>query len=196
MTVTAPLTADLTVDAAHALAAGFLAARRARHGAARMDAGTAAPATGTDTGAATAGTFTQADVDRLVSASLAREKAAADKRIADANRSAEQRLADLERDLAESRTAATRSKIAARHNLGDLEDLLGSGTDDELEARAKRLAERLGTSKDGKDGKDGRQTQTRTRRTVVEPSGNAALDKKAAAAEALRALAGGRGTTD
>lgn len=81
----------------------------------------------------------------------AKENAAAAQRLAeleDAQKTEQQRLedraaaAEAERDTA--RQELTRLRMAARYGIGEDDlDLLGSGTDDEIEARAKRLSERL-----------------------------------------------------
>ena len=81
----------------------------------------------------------------------AKENAAAAKRLAeieDAAKTEQQRLEDrataAERERDEARVELTRLRMAARYGITEDDlDLLGSGTDEEIEARAKRLAERL-----------------------------------------------------
>lgn len=139
------------------------------------------------------GSFTQADVDRLIGERLERERKAAEQRQAAAARTEAQRIADLERDLEETRTAARRTKVAAKHGLADYEDLLGSGTDEELDAKAKRLvAGGLGTKAGGNGGggTGGKGRARTTGRTVTE-NGGQALTPKERAAMALRGIRGG-----
>lgn len=200
--------AGLTADTAHAIAADLLERRRAMHGAARMDAGdtggggagdnaagTDAGAGSTDAGSSSTGgkTFTEAEVEALITRRLERDRAAADRKAQQANATEAQRIATLERELEEERTARRRSSIASKHNLGDLEDLLGSGTDDELEDRAKRLAGRLGSSSSSSS-RSSSSSSTRTRRTVVETGDTSrqGLSAKERAVEALRSLGGNR----
>lgn len=58
---------------------------------------------------------------------------------------ATQRAEAAERERDEARQEATRLRLAARYGLQEDDlDLLGTGTDEVLEGRAKRLAERLG----------------------------------------------------
>lgn len=81
----------------------------------------------------------------------AKENAAAARRlqeIEDAAKTEQQRLeeraAAAERERDETRAELTRLRVAARHGIGEEDlDLLGSGTDEEIEARARRLAERF-----------------------------------------------------
>lgn len=81
----------------------------------------------------------------------AKENAAAARRLAeieDAAKTEQQRLeeraAAAERERDEARVELTRLRMAARYGIGEDDlDLLGSGTDEEIEARARRLAERL-----------------------------------------------------
>lgn len=75
---------------------------------------------------------------------------AAEKRlreIEDAGKSAEQRyqeaLSAAEERAAQAERALTRSRVAAKHDLGDLAEFLTGDTDEELEEQAKRLAKRL-----------------------------------------------------
>ena len=103
-------------------------------------------------------TFTQADVDRIVRERVKREREKfADyddlKVKADGAKTVEERMAQLERDLATERAAATRAKVAARFGVStepDEEtglsdaDLFLTGKDEEtLTAQAKRLAKRV-----------------------------------------------------
>ena len=138
-------------------------------------------------------TYTQADLDRLIGERLDRDRQARDREAQRQQRTEAQRLADLERELEETRTAARRTKVAAKHGLADYEDLLGSGTDEELEAKAKRLVAG-GLGKAGGNGGNGGGRARTQRRTVTETGGNAQTPKERAAA-ALRGLRGG-GSTD
>ena len=103
-------------------------------------------------------TFTQADVDRIVRERVKRERERfADyddlKAKAEGAKTVEERMAQLERDLATERAAATRAKVAARFGVStepDEEtglsdaDLFLTGKDEEtLTAQAKRLAKRV-----------------------------------------------------
>lgn len=67
--------------------------------------------------------------------------------IEDAGKSAEQRyqeaLSAAEKRAAQAERALTRSRVAAKHDLGDLAEFLTGDTDEELEEQAKRLAKRL-----------------------------------------------------
>ena len=68
----------------------------------------------------------------------------------DSQKSEAQKLAEAkdaaERELTDLRSTNARLMAAATHNLpADLIDLLGSGTDEEINARAQLLAERLGS---------------------------------------------------
>lgn len=195
--------AGLTAGTAHELAAALLERRRALHGTARMDAGdgggagTGEPAGGTgdpagssssSSSADTGPTFTQADVERLITARLERERQAADRRTQQATATERERIAALERDLSAERLARTRATVAARHNLGDLGDVLAGDTEEALENNAKRLAERLKASTTSTSSTS---TRTRTvRPTVREQPNPAGTDKKAQALEALRSLSG------
>lgn len=94
-------------------------------------------------------TFTQADVDRIVRERVKREREKyADyddlRAKADQARTVEERVADLERQLNEANTAATKARIAAEHGITPEDaELFLTGTDEEtLTAQAKRLAER------------------------------------------------------
>lgn len=70
-------------------------------------------------------------------------KAAEDAQKSEAQKLAE-RLASTEKELSESRSTTTRLFAAATHNIpADLIDLLGNGTDEEIDARAKLLAAKL-----------------------------------------------------
>lgn len=102
---------------------------------------------------ATGQTFTQADVDRLISERLKRERDAtktkyADyddlKKAADGRKTAEDRIAELERQTAEANAKALRADIANQHGISaEDRDLFLTGTDaDTLAAQAKRLSER------------------------------------------------------
>lgn len=55
------------------------------------------------------------------------------------------RLADAEKTAAEAASEAIRYRMAMRHGLSEEDlDLLGTGTEEQIEARAKRLADRSG----------------------------------------------------
>lgn len=103
-------------------------------------------------------TFTQADVDRIVKERVQRERAKyADyddlKAKADGAKTVEERMAQLERDLATERAASLRATVAARYGVStepDEEtglsdaDLFLTGKDEEtLTAQASRLAKRV-----------------------------------------------------
>ena len=103
-------------------------------------------------------TFTQADVDRIVRERVKRERERfADyddlKAKAEGAKTVEERMAQLERDLATERAAALRASVAARYGVStepDEEtglsdaDLFLTGKDEEtLTAQAKRLAKRV-----------------------------------------------------
>ena len=82
-------------------------------------------------------TFTQADVDRIVRERVQRERQKAAK-------TAEERIADLEQQIAASQREALRRRVQAAHGISDEDaDLFLTGTDEEsLTAQAKRLADR------------------------------------------------------
>lgn len=85
--------------------------------------------------------FTQADVDKLVAKVRAEERRKASER---ANQTAEERIAALEQQLAETAREALKRRVQAAHGISDEDaDLFLTGTDEEtLTAQAKRLAER------------------------------------------------------
>lgn len=94
-------------------------------------------------------TFTQADLDKVVKERVARERAKfADydelKTAASEKKTADERIADLEKRYQEAEAGRLRSDIAAAHGITALDrDLFLTGTDEEtLTAQAKRLAER------------------------------------------------------
>jgi len=94
-------------------------------------------------------TFTQADVDRIVRERVKREREKfADyddlRAKAEGAKTAEERLAELEKRYAEAETRALRSDIAAKFGIdAEDRDLFLTGTDEEtLTAQAKRLADR------------------------------------------------------
>lgn len=93
-------------------------------------------------------TFTQADVDRIVSERLQRERAhaasRAERQAEQATKSAEDRIKALEDELASSKREALVRRVQAAHNLSDTDvDLFLTGADEEtLTAQAKRLADR------------------------------------------------------
>jgi murein DD-endopeptidase MepM/ murein hydrolase activator NlpD len=99
------------------------------------------------------GTFTQADVDRIVADRLKRERETVKAKFADYDdlkakagekATADERLASLERELETTRREALRRRVQAAHGIADEDaDLFLTGTDEEtLTAQAKRLAER------------------------------------------------------
>lgn len=91
-------------------------------------------------------------------------KAAEDAQKSEAQKLAE-RLASAEKELSESRSTTTRLFAAATHNIpADLIELLGSGTEEEIGARAKLLADKLAAAKPTDDP----QEQVVTSRTPVE----------------------------
>jgi hypothetical protein len=98
-------------------------------------------------------TFKQADVDRIVADRLKREREATKTRYADYDdlkkaaegaKTAEDRIADLEKQIAATQREAMRRRVQAAHGISDEDaDLFLTGTDeDSLMAQAKRLAER------------------------------------------------------
>lgn len=114
--------------------------------------GDAGAGTGGDTGAGkgdAAQTFTQADLDRIVKERVQRERTKyADyddlKKKAGASATAEEQIAALQKDLAETRRDALKRRVQATHGISDEDaDLFLTGVDEEsLTAQAKRLAER------------------------------------------------------
>lgn len=94
-------------------------------------------------------TFTQADIDRIVKERVQREKAKyADyddlKKKADGAKTAEERMAELEREIATTKHEALKRRVQAAHSISDEDaDLFLTGQDEEsLTAQAKRLAQR------------------------------------------------------
>lgn len=98
-------------------------------------------------------TFTQADVDRIVADRLKRERETtrtkyADydelKKAAEDKKTAEEKIAELQKDLEATKRDALRRRVQAAHSISDEDaDLFLTGTDeDTLKAQAKRLAER------------------------------------------------------
>jgi hypothetical protein len=111
--------------------------------------------TTTETGSEVEGkqeqTFTQADVDKLVSKVRGEERRKASEKFADYDdlktkadgaKTVEQQLADLQGQLSASNARALRSDIAAKHGISaEDRDLFLTGTDeDTLTAQATRLA--------------------------------------------------------
>lgn len=124
----------------------------ARFGGWRMEAD---PATDPESGAGggTDQTFTQADVDRIVAERLKREREATKTKYADYDelkakaegaKTAEDRIADLEKSIEAANREAMRRRVQAAHGISDEDaDLFLTGTDeDSLTAQAKRLADR------------------------------------------------------
>lgn len=93
--------------------------------------------------------FTQADVDRIVADRLKREREKfADyddlKKQAAGAKTAEDRISELEKSVADANREALRRRVQAKHGISDEDaDLFLTGGDEtSLEAQAKRLAER------------------------------------------------------
>lgn len=97
--------------------------------------------------------FTQADVDRIVADRLKREREATKAKFADYDdlrakaegaKTAEERMAELEKEIAATKHEALRRRAQAAHGISDEDaDLFLTGTDEEsLTAQAKRLADR------------------------------------------------------
>lgn len=96
-----------------------------------------------------ADTFTQADVDRIVKERVQRERAKfADyddlKAKAEGAKTAEERMAELEKEIAATKHEALKRRVQAAHGISDEDaDLFLTGTDEEsLTAQAKRLSDR------------------------------------------------------
>jgi len=115
-------------------------------------------------------TFTQADIDRIVKDRVGREKAKyADyddlKKAAEGKKTAEDRIAELERSIGDANAKALRADIANRHGISaEDRDLFLTGTDvDTLTAQAKRLSEREAERKKQNNhvGREGHSTATR-----------------------------------
>ena len=94
-------------------------------------------------------TFTQADVDRIVADRLKREREKfkdydALKEKASEAKTAEDRLAELEKRYEDAETRALRANVASEYGISaEDRDLFLTGSDEEtLTAQAKRLAER------------------------------------------------------
>ena len=106
-------------------------------------------------------TFTQADVDRLVGKARTEERRKASEKFADYDdlkataegaKTAEQRIADLEKRLSDADAREQRSKLVARiageHKISDPDDIrlfLTGSDEDTLTEQAKRLADRDAT---------------------------------------------------
>lgn len=97
--------------------------------------------------------FTQADVDRIVADRLKREREATKAKYADYDdlkakaegaKTAEERMAELEKEIAATKHEALKRRVQAAHQISDEDaDLFLTGTDEEsLTAQAKRLADR------------------------------------------------------
>lgn len=110
-------------------------------------------------------TFTQEDVDRVVSDRLTRErgkyadyddlkvKAAEYDKAQDAAKSAEQRAADeaarAQQSAREATERADRAELGVEHSIGkDFLDLLGGGTREDMSARAQRLGPLLAAQRE------------------------------------------------
>ncbi len=93
--------------------------------------------------------FTQAELDRIVQERLAEEKRRG-------SRTTEQRIADLEAQLAQSKLEALRATVANRHNLPPaLAGRLRGSTETELEADAKELSKLVPAAQGRGGGADG-----------------------------------------
>lgn len=136
----------LTPEAANWLAETF-ARNRARFAGMRMEAEVVEPPAGGDKPKGDA--FTQADVDRIVAERLKREREATKTKYADYDdlkqkaegaKTAEERIAALEKDIEDSKRDALRAKYAADVP-EKLRPLLTGTTDDELKAQRDLLIE-------------------------------------------------------
>lgn len=94
-------------------------------------------------------TFTQADIDRIVKERVQRERAKyADyddlKAKAEGAKTAEERMAELEKEITATKHEALKRRVQAAHQISDEDaDLFLTGTDEgSLTAQAKRLADR------------------------------------------------------
>lgn len=98
-------------------------------------------------------TFTQADVDRIVAERLKRERETTKAKYADYDdlkqkaegaKSADDRIAELERSIEKATHEALKRRVQAAHGISDEDaDLFLTGSDeDALNAQAKRLADR------------------------------------------------------
>lgn len=98
-------------------------------------------------------TFTQADVDRIVAERLKRERETTKAKYADYDdlkakagekATADERLAELEKEIEATKREAMRRRVQAAHGISDEDaDLFLTGADEEsLTAQAKRLADR------------------------------------------------------
>lgn len=107
-----------------------------------------------------ADTFTQADVDRIVADRLKREREATKTRYADYDdlkakaegaKTADERIAELEKSIESANREALRRRVQAAHGISDEDaDLFLTGTDEgALTAQAKRLADRESERKKG-----------------------------------------------
>lgn len=97
--------------------------------------------------------FTQADVDRIVADRLKREREATKAKYADYDdlktkaagaQTAEERMAELEKEIKATKHEALKRRVQAAHQISDEDaDLFLTGADEEsLTAQAKRLADR------------------------------------------------------
>lgn len=98
-------------------------------------------------------TFTQADIDRIVADRLKREREATKAKFADYDdlkakaegaKTAEERMAELEKEISATKHEALKRRVQAAHGIADEDaDLFLTGKDEEsLTAQAKRLAAR------------------------------------------------------
>lgn len=137
-----------------------IADRYATFAGVRMDATGGAGGAGGGDGGASGGdggnkpeAFTQADVDRIVADRLKREREATKTKYADYDdlkakaegaKSAEDKIAELQKEMEATKREALKRRVQAAHGISDEDaDLFLTGSDEEsLTAQAKRLAER------------------------------------------------------
>jgi len=145
------------------------------------DGGTGADGGQGGDGGSTEQTFTQADVDRLIGERLKRERDATKAKYGDYDdlkakaegaKTAEDRIAELEKATNEANAKALRADIANQHGISaEDRDLFLTGTDAEtLTAQAERLAEREEAVKQGGNyvGKEGKTLKPADAKTVAE----------------------------
>jgi hypothetical protein len=96
------------------------------------------------------------------------------KSLEDANKSEAEKLTDrvttAEQDLATAKTEAAKLRVAIKYDLSEEDlDFLGSGDEDQIEERAKRLSERLKSKQDAEETEEKpevkRRPTERTKRT-------------------------------
>ena len=145
-------------------------------------------------------TFTQEDVDRVVSDRLTRErgkfadyddlkvKAAEYDKAQDAAKSAEQRAADeaarAQQSAREATERADRAELGVEHSIGkDFLDLLGGGSREDMASRAERLAPLLAAQRENEQLRaeneslrNGRSVPTRTPVASLRPGATPAQE--------------------